>query len=78
MSRTCKPAPLTTLAPAMRLQLISLTTLLGDVVEELTEASALLDSGDLNAAMGTLGNLDEHLADASALYRGLIVLHRHR
>jgi hypothetical protein len=78
MPRSEKPAAPADLVQAIGVQLTCLTTLLGDAVERLTEAQGCLDSGELNASIGTILDLEERLADASALHRGILVLHRRR
>lgn len=78
MPRHEKPAWAPDLVQAIGVQLACLSTLLGDAVERLTEAQGYLDSGELNAAIGTIIDLEERLADAGALHRGILVLHRRR
>lgn len=78
MPRREKPASSPELVQAIGVQLTCLTTLLGDAVERLTEAQGYLESGELNACIGTIIDLDARLADASALQRGILVLHRQR
>jgi hypothetical protein len=78
MPRHEKVAPSAGLVQAIGVQLACLTNLLGDAVERLTDAQGYLDNGELNAAIGTVLDLEERLADASALHRGILVLHRRR
>ena len=78
MPRREKPTCSPELVQAIGVQLTCLTTLLGDAVERLTEAQGYLDTGELNASIGTILDLEERLADAGALHRGILVLHRHR
>jgi hypothetical protein len=78
MPRREKPAQAPNVVQAIGVQLTALTTLLGDAVERLTEAQGYLDAGELNACIGTIIDLEARLADAGALHRGILVLHRHR
>lgn len=56
----------------------ALTTLLGDAVGEQTEAQAEIAEGRQNPAIEKILSLDARLADASVLYRSILVLHRQR
>lgn len=78
MPRREKSAGSPDLVQAIGIQLTCLTNLLGDAVEGLTEAQGYLDTGELNAAIGTIIDLEERLADAGALHRGIFALHRRR
>jgi len=56
----------------------TLATLLGDMLEAVTEAEALATGGDINRAIGRLSGLEVGLSDASSIGRGTFALHRNR
>jgi hypothetical protein len=58
--------------------LSTLINLLGDSVELLTDAQSALEIGQQNVAMGSILQIEQRLADAHALHRATLVLHRYR
>jgi hypothetical protein len=62
----------------MAVTIAALSHLLGDAVEHLTEAQVYVEQGEMNAAVGTLLDLETRLTDAAALHRSILVLHRQR
>jgi hypothetical protein len=63
---------------AIAASLYALTGILDDSVATLTEAQTSLETGEQNAAIGAILDLDSRLADAMALHRAILVLHRYR
>jgi hypothetical protein len=63
---------------AMAACLRTLITLLGDGVAVLTEAQTSLEIGQQNAAVASILEMEARLADAMALHRAILVLHRYR
>jgi hypothetical protein len=66
------------LRQAIATSLKILTDTLGDTVSLLTEAQAFIDNKELNAAIGTIIDLEARLGEAGALHRAILVLHRQR
>jgi hypothetical protein len=64
--------------PAIAASLYDLTGILDASVATLCEAQISLETGEQNAAIGAILDLDSRLADAIALHRAILVLHRYR
>jgi hypothetical protein len=64
--------------PAVVKSLHVLGTVLGDLVEAVTEAEALAARGDQYASIALLEPIELRLQDALILQRGILVLHRQR
>jgi hypothetical protein len=67
-----------TAIPAIAANVEALNWLVREAAARTGEAHDYLRSGDRNAAIGTILDLDVMLTDAIALYRAAVALHRRR